>query len=80
MLMSNQRGRGHDPVTVAGRMRSLVMVSAMGSIAYGAFEKLQASFQLPAASFPLSGRGLSVLEAGSWKLVAGRAIHCSECA
>src|SRR5688572_19402246 len=27
MLMSNQRGRGHDPVTVVGRIRSLVTVS-----------------------------------------------------
>jgi len=27
MLTSNQRGRGHDPVTVAGRIMSFVMVS-----------------------------------------------------
>jgi len=27
MLRSNQRGRGHDPVTVAGRIMSLVVVS-----------------------------------------------------
>ena len=27
MLMSNQRGRGHEPVMVAGRTRSLVTVS-----------------------------------------------------
>jgi hypothetical protein len=29
MFMVNQRGRGHDPVTVAGSIRSLVVVNAM---------------------------------------------------
>jgi hypothetical protein len=31
MLVSNQRGRGQDPVTVAGRIRSLVTVKAMAA-------------------------------------------------
>jgi len=29
MLMSNHRGRGQDPVTVLGSVKSFVMVSAM---------------------------------------------------
>jgi hypothetical protein len=29
MLTSNQRGLGHDPVTVLGRIRSRVTVNAM---------------------------------------------------
>ena len=29
MLMSNHRGRGHEPVTVLGRIRSFVTVKAM---------------------------------------------------
>ena len=29
MLMSNHRGRGQEPVTVAGSIRSLVTVNAM---------------------------------------------------
>jgi hypothetical protein len=30
MLTSNQRGRGHDPVTVLGSIKSLVTVNATG--------------------------------------------------
>src|SRR5262249_43932886 len=33
MLASNQRGRGHDPVTVLGRMTSFVTVKAMCALA-----------------------------------------------
>jgi hypothetical protein len=29
MLMSNHRGRGHEPVTVLGRIRSLVTVNGI---------------------------------------------------
>ena len=29
MLVSNQRGRGHEPVTVLGRIRSRVTVNGM---------------------------------------------------
>ena len=29
ILMSNHRGRGHEPVTVLGSIRSLVMVKAI---------------------------------------------------
>src|SRR5262245_7729307 len=32
MLTSNQRGLGHDPVTVLGRIRSLVTVNAIDNL------------------------------------------------